>query len=101
MARTKQTKQKKEKAESINILDPLDLESVTDDETEIMNTENENSTDQDRNKEACFLRTRMEEKFKEIVNYTNHYREKKLNMSIRKDDYEERQEVESNPYYSK
>ncbi|GFT09530.1 hypothetical protein NPIL_654311 [Nephila pilipes] len=97
MARTKQTAQKKkEKTESIANKDPPDLESDTDDETETMDTENENSTDPDQNKEACLIRTRMEEKFNEAVKYINHYRHIKFKSSIRTYFFEERQKIDSN-----
>ncbi|GFT61415.1 hypothetical protein NPIL_269621 [Nephila pilipes] len=59
---TKQTARKKKNTESIDNSDPIELEIDTDeDESETMDT-----TDQDRNKEAGSLRTRMEEKYKEI-----------------------------------
>ncbi|GFS83804.1 hypothetical protein NPIL_693481 [Nephila pilipes] len=63
MARTKQTVRKKmENTELINNTDPIKLEIDTDEEeSETMDT-----TGQDRNEEACLLRTRMEEKCKEI-----------------------------------
>ncbi|GFT74952.1 hypothetical protein NPIL_290311 [Nephila pilipes] len=63
MARTKQTAWKtRENTESIANEDPTDLEIDThgEEESETMDT-----TEQDRNEEACLLRTRMEEKFKE------------------------------------
>ncbi|GFT18496.1 hypothetical protein NPIL_413141 [Nephila pilipes] len=98
MARTKQTaRKKKEMAESTANTDPHDLEIDTaDKETETMDTENENCTDQDRNTEACLLRTRMEEKFKETVYHFYLYKGKKSETPIRRENMKEREEIDPN-----
>ncbi|GFU10881.1 hypothetical protein NPIL_648701 [Nephila pilipes] len=58
------------------------------------------TTEQDRNEEACHLRTRMEEKYKEIVSHYKLNRDRKFRLPIRKDNQEERQEIETNIHKS-
>ncbi|GFU38515.1 hypothetical protein NPIL_452001 [Nephila pilipes] len=93
MSRTKQTARKKESTESNINRDPTELEIDTDEERlETMDT-----TEQDRNKEACLLRTRMEEKYKDIVNHFIHYKDKKKSQqrTPRKDGQAHTQSEES------
>ncbi|GFU46757.1 hypothetical protein NPIL_318771 [Nephila pilipes] len=63
MARTKLTAKKKEITEPIAITDPTELEIVTDEDE----YDNMNTTELDKNEEACLIRTRLEEKLRETV----------------------------------
>ncbi|GFT00992.1 hypothetical protein NPIL_37851 [Nephila pilipes] len=89
MAKTKQTARKKESIESITNMNPTELEI----DTEENESDNMDTTDQDKNEEACLLRTRKEEKFKEIINHYLNSMEEKTKTPVRRDNYAVREEI--------
>ncbi|GFT94411.1 hypothetical protein NPIL_404161 [Nephila pilipes] len=94
MARTKQTARKtRENTESIANEDPTDLEIDTDGEEE---SETMDTTEQDRNEEACLPRTRMEEKFKEIFTLYLNSTDAKSKVQVRRDNGAEREKITTN-----
>ncbi|GFT32129.1 hypothetical protein NPIL_672181 [Nephila pilipes] len=90
MAITKQTaRKKKESTESITNADPTELEIDTDEEE----SESMDTTEHDRNEEEYLLRTRKEEKFKEIVNHYLNTMEEKSKIPVRRDNCAVRDEI--------
>ncbi|GFT37159.1 hypothetical protein NPIL_200131 [Nephila pilipes] len=90
IARTKQTaKKKKEITGPIAITDPTELEIDTkEDEYDNMDT-----TEQDKDEEACLIRTRLEEKLRETVTQYIKIIDGKSKIPVRRDNMAERNEM--------
>ncbi|GFT59098.1 hypothetical protein NPIL_253581 [Nephila pilipes] len=90
MARTKLTAKKKEEiTEPIAITDPTELEIVTDEDE----YDNMDTTEQDKNEEACLIRTRLEEKLKETITQYMEIMDGKSKIPVRRDNMAERDEM--------